>query len=182
MPNKSAPPSELQKWIDAFSHKPQELSAWLTKDQAAEALHASVSTIERMIRRGELENAHRTTKGRKPETVCNPAQIAARIEQPSNPGYLTPGSASATGTPATASLAQVTKTPGPAQAPIQALLAALSQAIAPPRPAKYYTLEQAGKATGLSVQYLRRIIKAGSLSAIRDGRVWKIRERDLSQL
>lgn len=149
-----------------------DLSQWLTKSQAAEQLRTSISTIERMIQRRELESTHRPQPGRKPETVVSPADIARMRPLVATPAFLT--------APQTQELAAIAPTPAAAIAP---LLAAFSQAFTQPRiPQRYMTLEEASEATGLSVRYLRGVIKAGQLQAVKDGRKWKVKPSELASL
>lgn len=65
-----------------------------------------------------------------------------------------------------------------------ALFAAIAAAMGqtrPVEPQEFLTLEEAAEATGLTVTYLNRRIKDGTLSAIKDGRV-KVRKADLARL
>lgn len=52
-----------------------DLTQWPSVEEAAAILQTSRRSIERKFERGELEIRKRTRPGKKPENVCNPADV-----------------------------------------------------------------------------------------------------------
>ena len=143
----------------AVANQP-DLTSWLSKEEAADALRTSLKTIERMAARGSLQVAHRPLAGRKPQPVFNPEQIAGLMRQ----RELLP-------------LAL-----GDGVGPLAMLPAPSAFAAAPPSLPRYLTLDQAAQYCGLSAPLLRRLIRQQTLPALRDARQWKVRREDLDKL
>jgi hypothetical protein len=171
---------------------PGELDSWPTKAEAADLLRTSISTIERMISRKELETAKRPRPGKKPETVINPAQVQQLQHTPTTPAFITRPEADpllegigfhpSRGTSLTASPQQ---SHALARADLLDSLAGFFQRMPAPQPAqpeKYLILQELSAESGLSIPYLRRAIKDGRLVAIRDGRQWKAKKSSLAKL
>lgn len=65
-------------------------------------------------------------------------------------------------------------------APFFSKLAELLSERAPaPAPAMWLSIEQAAEYSGLSDGLLRRLVKAGRITGVRDGRWWKVRKADI---
>ncbi|HZC05335.1 MAG TPA: hypothetical protein VE338_06815 [Ktedonobacterales bacterium] len=150
------------------SAKAIDLTAWLSKAEAADALRTSIKTIERMAARGELRHASRLRRGRKPEPVFDPQQIEGIMRQRElQPLALGDGMTPRLLLPASPAFA-----------------GAASAAAA----ARWLTLEQAAQHTGLSAGLLRKVITGRGpdlgavIRAVRDGRRWKLRREDLDKL
>jgi hypothetical protein len=129
---------------------------WPTIPAAAARLGVSERTLERRIAAGEIETRGRRRPGKRPETVCQPGDIA-RLMPPAH-------------------VASNKTALQPAQRPemdgwrMMTAVAALSSR----RTGKsWLTLKEARDTSGLSVRLLRRLISAGEVQAIRDG-AWKI--------
>ena len=140
--------------------KQPNLTAWLSKEEAADALRTSIKTIERMTARGQLRCAQRPAPGRKPQPVYDPEQIAGLMRQ----RELLP-------------LAL-----GDGITPTALVPAASAFASAPSQLPRFLGLEQAAAYCGLSAPLLRRLIREKQLQALRDGRQWKLRREDLDKL
>lgn len=61
------------------SEKAEDLSGWLTKEEVAARLSASEKTVERYVKKGDLERKTRRVPGRRPLPVFNPDDVE-RIE------------------------------------------------------------------------------------------------------
>jgi len=152
--------------------KAPDLTVWLNKEQAADALNTSIKTIERMTAAGKLRCAQRPRHGRKPEPVYDPVQLDGLRRQKE----LLP------------------LTIGDGATPRAMLPASPAFAASPASNPRYLTLQQASAYSGLSATLLRRMIVDGlrhpigarkeerALPAIRDGREWKIKREDLDKL
>jgi hypothetical protein len=168
---------------------------WLTKQQAADALHVSTKTIEALAKSGQLQQA----RWRRPETgqtlaVYHPGDVADRVQerQPGPPAsFLVPGRPAASPTNGNGHGSAVALA-RPAAVDPEALhtiaiawLTAWSEAqkVAKAEKAEkpVLTLDEAVAASGWSRTYLLRQIRAGTLRAQKDGG-WKIRRRDLETL
>ncbi|MBV8895799.1 MAG: hypothetical protein JO051_04755, partial [Acidobacteriaceae bacterium] len=132
-----------------------ELSEWLTIADAAAALLTSERSITRRIKTGEIEARHRPRPGRKPLTVCNPADIE-RLQPPAHvmPDY----SSNAALVPASERI--------PAGPTLHDVIAAMATAAAArPTPKQetrpWISLTEAAAATGLPKHFLRASALAG---------------------
>jgi hypothetical protein len=59
-----------------------DLSHWLTKREAADRLGCSERTIDRLIRKGEIQSTLRQRPRSRPETVLNPEDVEYNMPQP----------------------------------------------------------------------------------------------------
>lgn len=147
-----------------------DLSNWLTKTAAAEALGISECTLDRMCDRGDgparADRPNSTRSGGRPEAVYDPEDVE-RIRAARAQLVIAPASALQPRTPEVI-------------APLEVIAHALG-VITTPYAGPWLTLEQASAHTGLSEQLLRRAIAAGELLAIRD-RVIKVLRADLDKL
>ncbi len=159
-----------------------DYATWLTKAQAAEALHVSTKTIEKYAQARQIEQAlYRRPTGGPKLAVYNPADVERlRHPAPAAP-FVVPAATSAVRTRA---LAPVNGTPpgGEDLARFADVLRTL--ALSEPRKSEttvFLTLDAAAAFTGLTVTRLRRQCQQGTLPAIKD-HGWKIRRADLANL
>ncbi len=159
---------------------------WLTKQEAAAQIGASVKTLERLAAAGEIQAAQRPEKGRKPATVYNPEDIGRIAAGKAPEAFVMPAKDSQPGA----------MIPAPPAAIAPAAAAGfgtwLENFTTKPatRPRRFLTLPEASDHCGLSVAFLRRaagLAKDGAavpvaLRAIRDGRTWKVRIEDVDAL
>lgn len=129
---------------------------WLTVPEAAARLKTSERTVERRIAAGEIETQPRSRPGKRPETVCHPRDVGKLMPQ----AHL------------------VKADTGSALAPMAGLemwgmLAGLAMRSSRGAGKGWLTLTEASKSSGLSVRFLRRLIRAGEIQAVKD-RAWKI--------
>jgi len=164
------------------------------------ALRVSKRTVQRYADAWGIAKRQRPQKGAPPVTVYDPADVArvavertpavavhvlsadptgngnGRGLQPHNNGIVTPPADGASGHLAAAlevvllRLLQSPPTSPPALPPSP-----------PVAETRYLTLDEAAAFTGLTATFLTRMIKRGTLSAIKD-RGWKIRRKDLEAL
>jgi excisionase family DNA binding protein len=160
-----------------------DISTWPTRHEAAQLCAVSLATVDRWIAAGKITTSKRPRPGLKPEIVCNPADVRAYVpSMPAFPAYLTDSTALATTQQQPAAAAPATIQPE-MFALFAHLASEIARAVSPPsRPQRFLTLEEAAQATGLTITYLRRRIKDGTLRAVNDGRSTKIRESDLAGL
>jgi|SRR5579884_330049 len=145
------------------------LSQWPTIAEAAAALQTSSRSIERRIAAGEIEARHRPRPGRKPETVCNPADIERLKPQP----FVMPETA------ANGALTKAEKIP--AAGALDLIAAAIAGAHHTGPPARtWLTAAEAAEASGLSIRLLKRLASAGQIAAVRDKRQWKFHREKLA--
>jgi len=172
-----------------------DLSTWLTKQQAADACGVSTKAIERWAKAGKLEAAFRPQAGTPDVVVYFPedvARIAAERQRAPAP-FVLPAVATGNGNGHDAVGMRALRKPEGSYSGedlIRGLALLLSKALqSPPSPpvaetvaeTSFLALPEAAAVTGLTVAFLRRMIRAGTLTAIKD-RGWKIRRKDLEQL
>jgi excisionase family DNA binding protein len=150
-----------------------DLSTWLTKPDAAARLAVCERTLDRMCDRGEgPERRNRPRKGLKPEVVYNPADIDRLAAIP--PHVMPPQNTSVATRPPAPSADVLTLV-------LDRIAGAVENRLSTPLPSPvplYLTLPQASAYTGLSMAFLRRLIRDGNLPALRD-RSLKVRRLDL---
>ncbi len=158
----------------------EDLSHWLTKSQAAEALGVSTKTVEKLAEDGAIQKQTWRRAGKPAIAVYHPDDIQReRIKRnPDAEPFVLPQDDS----PPPASTALVRTKASP-----EAFMAALIEGMHRPQEEirlterHYLTVKQASKLTGLSEAYLMRKIKAEELPAIKDVS-WKIKRSDLEKL
>lgn len=164
------------------------LFTWLPKSEAAARLGISERTLDRLISAGKgPECRNRPRPGKKPEPVYNPADVDALVEAANKPAIF--AASSPIGPASTTALAPAggsSMPPGLATA-LRFIdqLATIAQRprLDPPVPAAtpWMTIDQAAAYTGLSVTFLRRLVRSGELPSVRD-RSTKVRRTDLDNL
>ena len=179
-----------------------DLATWLTKQQAADALGVSTKTIESLAKDGKLQQARwRRPEGGPALAVFHPAEVHQMAQARRGTGgtaYVVPDPAvaPANGNGHAVEALTITVPPAPADldpmvvwatAWLTAWTARTSQTSATSQtsqksPTIYLTLRAAAAFTGLRPKFLKRMIDQGTLSAIQDGRVWKVRKKDLEAL
>ena len=158
-----------------------DVSQWPTLDEAAAQLQTSPRTLQRQHRRGMLELRKRPRSGRKPENVCNPAdlerlQATAYVLPPETPPKTTNGIA--------------TRVPRAGSTRLsESILERLALALPPPAgcPAVpldrklWLTLEEASAYSGFGRSVLERGIADGQLTAEKRGprRAWIVQRASL---
>ena len=153
--------------------KQVNLDQWKTKAEAAQILGVSEKTVERMAERGELGKAERKIPGRRPLPVFDPDDIEKVQKQTLRPQPLL--------VPAvTSSKAFGQLSAHDARSMAAAMLGTdLAFRRLSPVDKLYLTIPEASEYTGLTQTFLRRLIKSGKLTALKD-RGWKIRREDLA--
>jgi hypothetical protein len=180
------------------SHTSQnpDLSTWLTKAQAAEAIGVSTKTIEQFAKAGKIQQAAWRPQNRGAEKAVYHPDDVARIAAARRPG-LAPFVLPAGVTPPVngnghhggnrTDLQRIHTDPDD---PIRQLAVAFERfLLAPPLPPAsekssekwFLTIPEAAALSGLSEANLRRRCQSGWPGAIKDG-AWKIRRRDLEAL
>ena len=159
-----------------------DLSSWPTKAAAAAQLKMSVRSLERRISEGAIETQlrPRPEPGKRPEQVCNPADIAALMPA----AFVVPAS-----TPAPpASSQELMRGTDQPQAPdaltatLSALLALSARPAAPAEPGpRWLTREAAEKRSGLTALQLRRAIHQKCVTAIGRGQSCRIDSQSLDK-
>lgn len=174
-----------------------DYATWLTKDQAAEAIGVTPKTVERFVDDGKIQKAYWQPGGRGPTRVVYQPDDVAKLAAARQPGplppFLMPGPpavpANGNGRPSSdppEALARVPADPGMKSIPGDEVLWLLTTAMrvmseTSQTSTLYLNLQEAAAFTGLTVTFLRRMIKLGTLTAIKD-RGWKIRKKDLEAL
>jgi excisionase family DNA binding protein len=161
------------------------MTEWITKEEAAEQLQASTRTIERHISAGRIETRKEPREGKIPEVLCRSKDVdRLKPEAFLMPELATrPTAATATATtPATPQLSE-------SQALTLAALKALATALATitTRPAEavskidrpWLSVDEAAAKSGLSRRLIRKLIGAGDIVAVKDGRAWKVLQESL---
>jgi excisionase family DNA binding protein len=172
-----------------------DLSDWLTKPQAADAIGVSTKAIERFAQARKLEQGSRPQLRGPNVAVYNPEDVArlASERHPVRAPWLLPadadrparrnGTRPPDGLVASAPTGLATTGDSdPLRAFAAAVYAAVMSQTSETRPATLFvTLEEAATLTGLSRNYLRRLISEQKLAAVR-APGWRIRRRDLELL
>ncbi len=162
------------------------MSEWITKEQAAEELKISTRTLERHIRAARIETKKEQRPGRTPEVLCRSKDVDAL--RPDT--FLMPAAAAAPlATRATAATATATTPATPQLSESQALTLAALKALATitTRPAEavskidrpWLSVDEAAARSGLSRRLIRKLIGAGDIVAVKDGRAWKVLQESL---
>lgn len=160
-----------------------DLSAWMTKAEAAAILGCSERTLDRLAAAGMgPERRLRPRQGAKPEPVYNPADVErlapaaapAVVFGPPDPHHFLRGGAP-----------PLPATRPTANAGVELLVSAmqtLADRVGPRRPmAAFLTIKEASAYSGLSQAFLRRLVRSGTLPAVLDGAI-KVRRADLDNL
>ena len=179
-----------------------DYATWLTKQQAADLIGCSTKTVEQFAKDRKIEQALWRREGRgMPLAVYDPsdvARIAAERRGEAVP-FVLPAVGNGNGHGASA--IAVTARDGLTTLEVQQALAsglaefavALRAVAAPTSPSSessessqsfqkaFLTLPEASAVTGLTQAYLRKMIRLGTLTAIKD-RGWKMRRKDLEAL
>jgi len=170
-----------------------DLSTWLTKQEAADRIGVSTKAIERFTRAGKLEQRFRPQAGSPHVAVFFPDdvdRIAAERRQTPVPFVLdaipdqpTNGNGRPHSDPIQALTVSTSDDPLRQlfAAAIRAVLSQTSQTSVSQTPTPFLTIAEASALTGLSRTFLTRMIKLGTLTAIRD-RSYKVRRKDLEAL
>jgi len=175
------------------------LSEWLTKQQAAETLGVSTKTIESFAAGGKLQSAKRSQIGRPPAVVYHPADVTRLAnERHANPAYVVPSSDAGAG--AVVASPRTSPTASPSASPIQAmqertvedLRLALRLAVERIQQDSgnpvaltdrvFLTVQEAAQLTGLPRTYLKELMREEKIPALKTGRGWRLRRRDLEAL
>jgi len=171
-----------------------DYSDWVPKKKVAEVLNLSTKGIERLVRKGKLQQAPRLVlvDGEK-VAVYNPGDVRrmALERDPEAATFVLPASHEVPSN-GHGDLEAITRGPGAADdglrmfaavvAAVRVVMSETSQTSETPETLPLFvTLAQASAVTGLTQAHLRRLIEAGKVNAVRD-RGWRIRRRDLEQL
>jgi len=174
-------------------------SSWLTKQQAADAIGVSTKTVEQLAKDRKIEQAVWRPENRgMPRVVYQPDDVArmAQERRGEAPAFVLPvGVGSPTNGNGHGALTTQIHTGAEAQQSVASSLAAFAAAFhalvsessqsseSSQRSEKLFlTVPEAAAVSGLSPTYLKRAIAAGSIQAVKDGRRWRIRRKDLEQL
>lgn len=165
---------------------------WLTKARAAEQLGVTTKTIERLAADGKIQQARHQPQGRGPMlAVYHPDDVAriARERQPAAVSFVlpvgvtAPSNGNGQGTPEGLQIASPS-TADQVASTLCSLVAALRSVseTSETSVALFVSIPEAAQVSGLSRTYLRRLIDEEKLPAVKDGRSWRIRRRDLEGL
>jgi excisionase family DNA binding protein len=170
-----------------------DYSTWLTKHQAAEAIGVTTKTVERFVQAGQIQQARWQRDGRGPLLAVYHPDDVARVALERRQGPLPPFVVPVTDERSNGNghgLVQVESkldSPsiqlGPGTDLLRVLVTAAARVMSETSEtsALFLTLDEASAFTGLTPTFLTKMIKRGTLPAIKD-RTWKIRRKDLEQL
>ena len=157
---------------------------WLTIQDAAKELQTSPRTLERKIARREIEAAKRPRPGKRAETVVNPKDLQelqpTAFVVPAAAGPTAEGKGAVKPAANLQSLrAQQNRSTGMSPHPLEILAAALLHQQQQPARGQWIDLEEASLYSGLSPKLLKKEIRAGRLTAVRDEHTWKTTRKAL---
>jgi len=178
-----------------------DLSTWWTKDRLAQALDVNPKTVERLARAGTVQRAHWRASPRDPWRVVYHPDDCARLvtERPGGPppAFVVPGAGMETIPPGMDTTALARPAPA-AGVDLEAFATAVGTAMAhalsqtsqtsqtPARPellTTWVTLEAASAYLGLSIPFLRKMVRRGTLlhvvDRVGDKRIVKVLARDV---
>lgn len=172
-----------------------DLSAWLTKREAAEAIGVGEKTVQELAAAGKLQRGSWRRDGRGPIlAVYHPDDVAreAAARRPGAAAFVLPAAGPGLGNGAGRALeadapaaADLVRQPAAGDDVLRAVFAAALRAVTSETSRKseklFLTLEEASAFTGLSPGALRRLVREEKLEAVRDRRL-KFRRRDLEAL
>lgn len=154
-----------------------DLSAWMTKAEAAARLGCSERTMDRLTATGAgPERRLRPRQGAKPEPVYNPEDVE-RLAPAASPAVVPyTGPLNGLAAPQTSNAAET------GFALLVSAMQTLADRVGPRRPlAAFLTIKEASAYSGLSQAFLRRLARARVLPSVRDGAL-KVRRIDLDNL
>jgi excisionase family DNA binding protein len=165
---------------------------WLTKQEAAERIGGSTKMVERLAAEGKIQQASTQREGRGAfRTVYHPDDVAriARERQPGAVSFVLPVGVTppSNGNGHAASTALRIADPA-ADDQVASFFCSLVAAIrtvsetSETRVALFVSIPEAAQVSGLSRAYLKRGVANGSIPAVKDGRTWRIRRKDLEAL
>jgi excisionase family DNA binding protein len=152
-----------------------DLSTWLSDEEACARLGCAPRTLDREMERGHLHPQYRQRAGKRAQRVWNPEEIQAHMRP--GPMQLLRSNAVAPTAPPLAEMGLLP--PEATQAMIGRLVEMLVESRKPPKP--WATLDEAAEELGLSRSFLHRLVKSGSLEAVKDRSI-KVRRGDLETL
>ena len=162
---------------------PKDLSNWLSKEQAAEALAVSTKIVEKLANEKVLQKEMKRRAGKPAIAVYHPDDVdrERKKRNPEAEAFVVPPEPHEQESSST-ELARHAPPPAAAEA-FMGLLESLRRPTESLRITErhYLTLKQASELSGLSQALLMRKIKAQDLSAIKDVS-WKIKRLDLKNL
>lgn len=195
VPRGTSPTSERSDFSEATSQN-LDLSTWLTKQQAADAIGVSTKTIEQFAKDGKIQQAAWRPQNRGPEKAVYQPDDVARIASERRPGVAAFVLPAGVTPPVNGNGHQALAVAPPREreaslaidlSPL-ASFAAVLQTLAEKSASSenlsekwWLTIPEAAALSGLSATHLRRRCQSGWPGAIKDG-AWKIRRRDLEQL
>lgn len=159
---------------------PQTTDHWLTKAQAAQRLQSSEKHIERLAKRGRLQQAERKEPGKRPMAVFNPDDVGREMQGQNTTLQIKPFIApDSLAVPAPSGRRDLAALPSPVpQIPAFSV---------PVQDKLFLTIREAVAYSGLPISYLENLIDTGKLKAVEVGHSGKgvrrrIRKRDLEKL
>lgn len=173
------------------------LADWRTVAEASAEIGCSKRTIERLAAARKLEQRLRPTAGSPAVAVYNPDDVAriALERRPAAAPFVLPAGQTPTNGNGHHQTAELTKSSflnNRGDDPIRHLAAAFERfLLSPPlspvaeRLAEtklFLTIPEAAVVCGFSRTYLRRMCQGGWSAAVKDGRSWRIRRKDLEAL
>jgi excisionase family DNA binding protein len=151
-----------------------DITAWLTKPEAAAAIGVSAKMIEKYAAAHKLQQAMRAQQGRRSIVVYHPDDVEQirRERQPAPKPFVVPAEGNAAVVPRGTE----------ANAFLEALARLLpSVPNGSENHVRWLTIAEAHRESRLSKTYLRRAIAEGKLAAVKDGRSWKIHAKVLEE-
>lgn len=195
-PRGTSPTSERSDFSEATSQN-LDLSTWLTKQQAADAIGVSTKTIEQYAKDGKIQQAVWRPQNRGAAKAVYQPDDVARIAADRKPGlqpFVLPAGVTppVNGTghqvPAIYEKPDIDRHVAIDLSPLASFAAAL-QTLAEKSASSenssqkcFLTIEQAAREVGLTVPCVRRLIKAQAIATVRDAEGVHIRRRDLEAL
>ncbi len=165
-----------------------DLSAWLTKPEAATALQVSFRTLDKFVTDGRLQSAKRQQPGKPPAAVYHPGDVEQLRQERQPPAHVLPA-VDATLREVPARTVPILSADVPILSAEEALglfqaCAKLARSVPEVRLTErlFLTIKEAAALSGLPRTHVRRLMAGGQLSAQRIGRRWFIRRKDVEAL
>lgn len=159
----------------------EQYAGWPSPTEVADRLGVSLKTIERAVERGEIQKAYRKMPGRRAAVVLNPDDVdrySAASVQPE--AFMMPAD---TGEPAPNGHGKALAVRPPVTMAALPAMFEYLQSIARPAPVTLYLdVKAAAEYSGLPISTIRMLIDSDRLPAMKTGRGFRVRRKDLEAL
>lgn len=160
-----------------------DLSTWPTKQETAKILNVSTKTVEKFATDGKLQQAKRPQTGKPAVNVYHPGDIERLRQERQPPAYVVPANGAASEASQKTSHTSEALALSGGHALIRALADGLREHFeSRSEPRLFLSIKEAAAFSNLPQTLIQKWIREGKLQALKTGRGWRIRRKDLENL